>query len=106
MLLAETQETNWYESEIFKDDYNVRAALGPFAPFMIVADVIVRSWKDAKEAGATAVIDYTTPEVLSSVVSEMSANRTGRDLLESLGAGAAAGKGVVGFNLLDRSEQK
>ena len=96
------EETNWYESEIFKDDYNVRAALGPFAPFMIVADVIVRSWKDAKEAGATDVIDYTKPEVWSSVVSEMSATRTGRDLLESLGAGAAAGKGVVGFNLLDR----
>ena len=97
------EETNWYESEIFKDDYNVRAALGPFAPFMIVADVIVRSWHDAKEVGATDVTDYTNPDIWKSVVSEMSANRTGRDLLESLGAGAAAGKGVVGFNLLDRS---
>ena len=99
-------DTKWYELQNSRGElFDAKALYGPFAPYMVIADAMVRGYNRAVTTGErVGTEDLLDPKVWRETFSEMQGSKVGTELIKaSLGTTFKTG---VNLSLIDTATRE
>lgn len=99
-------DTKWYELQNSRGElFDAKALYGPFAPYMVIADAMVRGYNRAVTTGdRVGTEDLLDPKVWKETLSEIQGSKVGTELIKaSLGTTFKTG---VNLSLIDTATRE